>query len=428
MRMLFSLMIFLSGVVVANAQSSTVLDTANTAYKKVVTDYFEGVTLKEEQEIELIKDKKVRKEVQVAYKEKQEDFRQLVKKGFFIEHTKYSPLIQSVFEKIKKGNPTVDFGNIKLLLAISAEYNAYNYGGGIVVLNLPLLLEIDNEYELAFIISHEISHQNLNHVYNSMLNKAIKSTSKELKNQTSQIENERYNKGRLAENLFKKLVYGNRFESRKCEHQADSLGFVYFRNAYPENENYALQTLKKLKEIDKPKNDSLVKKDFVKFFEVNNLKFNDEWITSDLASYSYQKQSKLWNVDSLRTHPDCDLRVDFLKKAFQIKDSDKNPVKNFQKQIDSDYEYVFGLYHLGAYGKSLYLTLLKLKANPDDVFLRKMLYDNLLKIRDARNNLTLNKYVEVESPKFSDDYNQMLCLIRNIRKNEMNLIIDFYKS
>ena len=427
MKSYLSFFISLSGFLTANSQVETVLDTANVAYRNSVSSYFDEVTLKGESEIDQIKNRKVRNEFSVNYKEKQDEFRQLIKKGAFIEHAKYSPLIQSVFEKLKKANPSSNFNDIRLLLAISEEYNAYNYGGGIVVLNLPLLLEMDNEYELAFVISHEISHQELNHVYNSIFKRAVESTSKELKKQTEIIQNEKYNKNKLAENLFKKLIYGNREESRKCEHEADSLGYIYFKNAYPGKEQYAIQTLRKLKDIDTPSNDSLVKKDFLAFFEVNNVKFNDEWIASDLGDYSYQKQTRSWDVDSLRTHPDCDLRIDFLKKGFDIKESTKIANPKLQKEPVSTYEYVFGLYHLEEYGKSLYYTLLKLKANSNDIFLRKMLYDNLIKIRNARNTLTLNRFVEVETPEFSQDYNQVLCLVRNIRKNELNQIIDFYK-
>jgi len=425
-KALFSLIVFLC-TLPATLQAQAVLDTANVAYRAAVSTYFEQVTLKGESEIDQINDRKARNEFAANYKEKQDEFRKLIKKGTFIEHPKYSPLMQSVFEKLKKGNPSANFNEIRLLLAISEDYNAYNYGDGIVVLNLPLMIEMDNEYELAYVISHEISHQKLNHVYKSMLKKATASTSKELKKQTANIEKEKYNKGKLAENLFKKLVYGTREESRRCEHQADSLGYIYFKNAYPGKEYYAIETLRKLKDIDKPSNDSLVKNDFVALFEVNNLKFNEEWIASDIANYSYQKQTRLWDVDSLRTHPDCDLRIDFLKKAFAIKES-KLTDTNAETNPASEYEYIFGLYHLKEYGKSLYFTLLKLKSNPKDAFLRKLFYDNLLKIREARNSLTLNRYVEVENPNNAHDYNQVLCLLRNIRKNELNQIIDFYKS
>ena len=56
-----------------------------------------------------------------------------------------------------------------------------------------------------------------------------------------------------------------------------------------------------------------------------------------------------------------------------------------------------------------------------------MIYDNLIKLRDARNNYTLNKYLETENPKLSDSYNKFLCLIRNLRKNELTQIIEYYK-
>ncbi len=427
MKSYLSFFIFLSVIFTSNSQE-LVLDTANVAYKAKISSNFEKLTLNGESAIDQIKDRKIRKELLLAYKEKQEDFRDLINKGIFIEHAVYSQRIQTIFEKIKRANPSSNFSDISLLLAISDEFNAYNYGDGIVVFNLPLVLEIENEMELAYIISHEISHQKLNHVYDSMLKRATKTNSEEFKQQTKRIEKEKYNKGKQAENLFKKLIYGNREESRKCEHEADSLGYILFKNTYPEKGFHALETLKKLKEIDNSDNDSLSKKDFRSFFEVNGVAFKDEWIASDLGDYVYQKQTKIWNVDSLRTHPDCDVRIDFLKKVFDIKEPSQKPAVSLQKSGNSDHEYVFGLYYLQDYGKSLYLTLLKLKDNPNDAFLKRMFYDNLLKIRNARNTLTLNKYVETENPKFSQDYNQVLCLLRNIRKNELNQIIDFYKN
>lgn len=425
-RMLLFLALFF--VQFSFAQTFAVIDTSNSAYKAKISEYFEKQFSKTERRIDEIEDKKIRKQFLIDYAEKKEELGKLVKKGIFIEHKSYSSLIEEIFTKIKQGNPNMQLDEIKLLLAISEQINAYNCGDGIIVINLPLIFNIENEYELAYVISHEIGHQKLDHVYKSMLKRSQQNNSDELKKKTSEINKQKFNKNNLASGLFKKIVYGNREQSRIFEHQADSLGYILFRNAFPDYESYSIETLRKLKTIDKEQ-DSLSKADFTLFFEVSDLKFNEEWLTSEISQYNYQKNEKFWNVDSMRTHPDCDARIAFLKRNFKIQEKSK-PIdqSNFNKQKENaDEEFVFGLYFLEEYGKSLYYSLLRSKKSSNDAFLKNMIYNNLTKLRDARNNYTLNKFLETENPNFSDSYNQFLCLIRNLRKNELNQIIEFYK-
>lgn len=410
------------------AQNTTIIDTSNVEYREKLAQYYDSQTSKTETRINEIEDKKFRKQFLINYSEKKVEFKELINQGVFVEHNSFTNLFNEILNKIKVSNPTQDLEDIKILLAISDEVNAYNCGEGLIVVDLPLIYKMDNEYELAYVVSHEISHQKLDHVYKSMMKRNWQNNSEELKKKTAEIDKQKYNKSSIASGLFKKIIYGNREESRKLEHQADSLGYILFRNAYPDYESYSVETLRKLKWIDEEK-ESLTKEDFVHFFEVSNTKFNYEWIASEIAKYNYQKNKKFWNIDSLRTHPDCDTRISLLKNKFKIQEKNKPiDVTNFNLQkINSDKEFVFGLYFLEEYGKSLYYTLIKSKKNPKDEFFKKMIYDNLIKLGDARNNYTLNKYLENENPKFSEDYNQFLCLIRNLRKNELTQIIEFYK-
>ena len=150
-----------------------------------------------------------------------------------------------------------------------------------------------------------------------------------------------------------------------------------------------------------------------------------------MNKYNYQKDKKKYDIDSLRTHPDCDVRISFLTTTFNIKSiSQKTESETFntsKKEIDK--EYVFGLYFLEEYGKSLYNSLLKYKQDLGDTYYRNMIYENLLKLREYRMNYTLNKYLETENPNFSEGYNQFLNFVRNLRRNELNeLILNFTKS
>ena len=331
---------------------------------------------------------------------------------------------------MKNANSELASSDIKLLLAFSDESNAYNNGENIVVINLPLIRDLKNEYQLAFVISHEIAHQKLNHVHEGIVKRLNKYNSEELVQKTKSIDKQKFNKGALASELMKNLVYGDRRESRKKEIAADSLGYLYFSKAYPNFNLQAVEALKILKNIDVA-TDSLSTTDFIKIFNSQNLKFNEEWLKSDLVNnYNYQKDKKKYDVDSLRTHPDCDVRISLLTTTFNIKSIpqkiESGTYEESKKEIDK--EYVFGLYFIEEYGKSLYYSLLKYKQDLGDTYYRNMIYENLVKLREYRMNYTLNKYLETENPNFSEGYNQFLNFIRNLRKNELNeLILNFIK-
>ncbi len=406
------------------------IDTSDVSFRNELEKDFDGRVLKQETIKNLFSDEKAFLEFEKNYKEKNEEFKKLIKKGIFIEDKKYKPFVEELFLKIKNANPDFDLNDIKILLAISEEDNAYNVGEGIVVLNLSLIGKFENQYQLASVITHEIAHQKLNHVINSMKNYAVKTNSKDFISRVSTIEKQKYNKNNSASLILKQFVYNRRSDSRRNEQQADSLGFVLFSKTFPNYKDEAIKTLQILKNLDEEK-DSLTSQDFARFFGTPKQVFKNEWLNKGvLENYKYQKGNLFWEVDSLRTHPDCEARVLSLKKGFSIQNVNKKIVeKDYQNIIsESEKEYVYGLYFLKEYGKSLYNTLLFYKKETEvDLFYKKMILQNLIQIREARNKYTLNKFLETENPKFSKSYNQFLSLIWNLRKQELNEIISYYE-
>ena len=413
------------------AQNAVIIDTTNHVYRDSLKEFYNTQTIKNQAVLEVGMSRKIRNQFEEMYLDNKKDFISLIDKGVFFENKNYISLFETIFERLKNNNSELANSDIKLLLAFSDESNAYNNGENIIVINLPLLRDLKNEYQLAFVISHEIAHQKLNHVHEGIVKRLNKYNSEELAQKTKSIDKQKFNKGALASELMKNLVYGDRRESRKKEIDADSLGYLYFSKAYPNFNLQAVEALKILKNIDVAM-DSLNKSDFIKIFNSQNLKFNEEWLKSDLVNnYNYQKDKKKFDVDSLRTHPDCDVRISLLTTTFNIKSIsqkiESGAYEESKKEIDK--EYVFGLYFIEEYGKSLYHSLLKYKQDLGDTYYRNMIYENLVKLREYRMNYTLNKYLETENPNFSEGYNQFLNFIRNLRRNELNeLILNFTKS
>ena len=377
-----------------------------------------------------ISDSKVKSEFLEIVTKRKKEFISDIKKGKFIEHPVFSPLLSNIFAEIVKANPQTNFEDIKILIGLEEEINAYNFGEGIVVINLPLLLAVNNELELSFIICHEISHQKLDHVFSGINEYLEKSNSKETIEKTKQLKKIKYNRAALAKHEIKGFVYNTRRFNRVKEHEADSLGFLFYSKTYPKYVLQSLEALKNLKEVDKEK-DSLTKLDYFKIFENSKVNFDKNWLnTEDFSSYNYQKKSKFWDVDSLRTHPDIDVRVTYLKDKFKISDTQNqefSSAKYLSVKNDNKYDEIFLLFHIKEYGKSLYQTMMFLKYDKENPLLKKMMYDNLLKISEYKFNFKLNQCLQTESPKFTTSYNIFLGFIRNLRKSNFEQIVKNYE-
>ena len=118
-----------------------------------------------------------------------------------------------------------------------------------------------------------------------------------------------------------------------------------------------------------------------------------------------------------------------MKKNFNLKSEDKklNSLYFNQLKKEAAKEMVFSLYFLEMYGQSLYNALIAYRKDENELFYKKMIYQNLIKIQKARASYTLNRYLENENPLFSNSYNRFVCFCRNIRKSELQQLIDYFK-
>lgn len=410
------------------AQEWEEIDTLNYQYRNQLTGFYTKKSETIIAELEKTTDKNIRKELLQIYNESKQNFLKTIQKGYFIDKKPYQIVLDSLFYKITKANPETE--HIKVLVEINEEPNAYNTGEDFVSLYLPLLSKVEHTEQLAFIICHEMAHQLLQHPLSNLKKNVASFHSEQVKEKIQNIKKQKYNRNQKTEMLLKDLVYTHRKSSRVNEIQADSLGFILFSKAFPNQKQYALSVLHLLDSID-VEQDSLVENDYYQLFHSEKQAFKRSWLVNDeFDMYSYNTAPKFWELDSLKTHPDCHERILALKNNFSLNETttvdENNTFRPLKKQAQNDV--VFGLYFLKEYGKSLYETLLLLKNNQNDVFLRKMTYQNLLRIQEAQKNYTVNRYVENVNPRYSISYNTFLTFIRKLRKTELENLIQMYQN
>lgn len=366
--------------------------------------------------------------IKEIYNETQKEFLETIQNDKFLCDNTISPYLNGLFNEVLSRN-NIDSKGYKILLSKDSEVNAANLGNGIVVLNYGLFLDVENEDELVFVISHEIGHQYLNHVKKEIENFAKISTSKEVLLKTKEIRNQKYLKSTSAINLLKSISYQNYNKRRKKEIEADSLGFIFYKKT-SRNQNSAISLLEKLNNSDL-EIDSLTINDYKTIFEKDNFKIKEKYFQQEESIFRKYDDEKRFQIDSLKSHPDCKTRIvllkNFLENKTSIKTSETNLFNNFKK--NSINQNLFNLYSDKKYGLSLYecLKLYKLDINND--FYKRIIYLNLIKIYNSRKDYTINRYVEsIDNKHNTNSQNRFISFINNIKTDDFQILINNFKA
>lgn len=378
---------------------------------------------------------KLRTEITSLYKSKHKEFLKNLNKDKFIFDTLFTKYSDSLTQLIVKNNPKLKGKNISVFISKNPTINALNVGEGIVVLNIGLFKYFENEDQLVSVLAHEIAHESLNHVSNNILHIAELRTSKLRKNQAKKIRKEKYNTYDKSFKILKNLMYSDSKTHRKKEMQADSVGYLLYKNTTLNKPNYvsALQLLADYETLPTINLDSTVYK---RFFNIPKQPFKDSWLKVEkFSDYDYSKYTEKINKDSVKSHPEFTERILKLKKDFpelSINDSLSKSSKGSSfiklQQLARKGD-IINFYDLEEYGYSIRLILKKLSKDSTNTYLKKWLGKNFLSLYKAKKKYRLNRYIERINPKEqTKEYQQFLSFIWNLNLNEIKNIGDYYSE
>lgn len=288
---------------------------------------------------------------------------------------------------------------LKIMISRDEVKNAYMTINGTLIFNQNFLTILENENQLAAVLAHELGHNVLAHSKNKVDKYVQISTDDELISEARQIKKQKFNKNKEAESLLKSLVYNNQKKRREDEIDADKKSLEILKGTkYSTSEILKLLKILETSDIEK---DSLTTEDFRKILSLESADaklFSGE----GMSEYtSIDENFFKWNIDSLKTHPSCEERINIVKNL----EGNQNPVfeKNnlmFQelKQV-AELENIQNAYLLKNYGRSLYFSMLYLKKHPNDRFAANMLSENLKQLKIARESKNYGKYIIFPNPK-----------------------------
>lgn len=428
LKWILTIVFYITGLNVHGQESVLHLEKMDSVYSEVLSKSYKerNKTFLDELKKET-SDKKLynyyEKKFEGFFKELNED----IVAGQMINVPVVSDKVKTVLSEVKNKNGLSEELNIMLLR--NNEANAFTVGENTIFLNIGLFYYLDNEAQLAAILSHEISHLILEHTM-SVLKRSYYKKEEDEDNLKS-IRSVKVNKSEKAFDYVKNSIYKTEKEKREHELQADSLRFLLFSKTKYEKREF-VNALRIIEVYDTLRPSGLETATFKKLFDLPQQKFKDDWLEAeDFSSYNYNAYTEKFDKDSLASHPKTNDRVSHLAEIFpelQLDDSLETSDKNLgELKSIIKHEQIPNLFFNEQYGDVAYISMLNLQSDLNSEYYKNWLGKAFHKIHKARKDYKLNKYLERINPKEqSKSYMQFLSFVWNLKTEELKAIANHY--
>ncbi|MEL7159893.1 MAG: M48 family metalloprotease, partial [Bacteroidota bacterium] len=249
-----------------------------------------------------------------AYVARTERLKTIVREGTCIFREETEKILAGIFREIIQAN-NLDVRPL-ILLSRSPRVNAASYGDGVFVINVGLLEALDSYEELAFVMAHELAHDQLFHLRDRLEDRAAHAAAMadHRNRRTRRRRVRKEGAGGIMADL-RETVYEQHRHGRSNELEADSLALQYLRNT-DISVSAAVQSLDHLEQTD---HFSLPAPAVNKLLNTTTYPFRERWVKEATSMFggSFGKKAvadstDFWQQDSLTTHPALPLRRSLL--------------------------------------------------------------------------------------------------------------------
>lgn len=419
---LFVLLFFIALPVILLSQSTAVytFQKDDTLLKR---KYLNEALLKKDYFISSVKKEDI-KEFKQAYQNMFSGVEELLISSRTVTEEKANSYIKSVAAKIINANPELKSLAVRIVFTRDFPPNAYSMGEGTIAFNAGLFVYLNNEAELAFVLSHELAHYYLEHSKKKIekLIKVINSDS--LKNEFKLLSKQEYRIGEQLEKLYKSLVFDIKRHSREGEAEADRVGLSFLKNSGYSGNGF-ITSMQLLDNIDdttlfKPLN-------LQKLLSFPDYPFREKWIKKESSIFSEmnsEDDSPLTKKerDSLKTHPDCPKRIALLQDAALAIPGAKFLVdESYFRELQKDFipELVEEVYNSGNISYNLYLSLQMLQESKNLPLAIYSIARDLNLIYKNQKEHKLGIITDSENKSYNEQYNLLIRMIYKLKLDEI---------
>lgn len=349
--------------------------------------------------------KRTRKDKQDFFLESNFELDELLHSGLVLFNDPVTVYLNEVAQKLAVNNPKLQSVRV-YALRISAV-NAFATDRGNVFVSIGLLAQLKDEAQLAFILSHELTHMEEGHNIQLFLKGKDISRNKE---KSSVLRERTYDKSVLEKHSY----------SKELETEADDKGF----QRLVQQTQYSTQTLNNVFDILKFSYLPFDNVPFEKsFFEGGDYILPKEYFLDTVKQIKGEDEAE---DDTESSHPNIAKRRDAFNKAVKKVDETGRSIYLVSKERFENlrqvcrYELCMIYLHNDNCSKAIYSAYLLLKDNPESLYLKKIIAKALYILAKDHNNssaIRSNSYKEVEG-----ELQRVVYLLSSIDDRDLNVL------
>ncbi|HZI26174.1 MAG TPA: M48 family metalloprotease [Chryseolinea sp.] len=343
--------------------------------------------------------------------ERRMSFMEKVFEGAFIKDDSLETYVGNVLNNLVEHNKLQP--HPRRVLVLSSPYvNAVCYGQGIYAVTISLLSRIENENQLAFILAHELAHDELGHIRTRIIQEADLDLKEKARKQTFKIISGKIDNKEIEN--FRNLIYDYCRHSRMNEMRADSMALTLLRHSnYNEQEIFPAMTI--LQSTQSPKHK--IGAELFSPFHTADQPFQDYWLNNRLTVYSKNYMGTfLYSADSIETHPTIAARKNALRPylGVEVEKASGQPLEFVNAVSEmAAFETVESSFKNRQYDLSLYYALQLYNRYPENSYLVSRIGKILTDLYEFKGLPKFENYVA----KYTLDYGNELKLINNFLYN-----------
>jgi hypothetical protein len=332
--------------------------------------------------------------------------------------------LTAVVNEIFKTNPELKSLGTHFLFSRAYWPNAFSTGEGTIVFNIGLFIKLDNESQMVFTLCHELAHLYLQHSKKAIDHYIYTLYSDEFQAKLKALKKQEYEKNKELDKLEKGVVFTGRRHGREHESEADSMGLVFMKKTGFDTRE-SVSCLNILDTIDKDTYNT--EEGLRSIFNFTEYPFQAKWLKKEEAFFgvSAGNQPTDKEEDSLKTHPDCKVRMARLTPAVQQSFNsnakkfvvDEAVFKKLQQQFSL--ETLPFCYNSKRVSRCLYLAMELYKKDPENAYVVATIGNCFNAFYQNQKSHTLNTVVSLPSPLGEKNYNTLLEFIQKINLQDM---------
>lgn len=337
--------------------------------------------------------------------------------------------VNAIFERIIKLNPEIP-QNTRLVLYRSNDFNAFTMGDNIIFVHVGLLSDLKNEAQIALVLCHEIAHNTLHHVEESIVEAIKNETDKSIEKEINGILKTSYGQVSALNALLLPRILESREKSRMHEFEADSLGLMYLVKAQF-NYTDALSMFHAMENRSKNVSASFDYKALFHFESIPSIETLDaEYVRESSLGTFTKDESKL---PYLATHPYDRERFYKLATILNLDTTFSKYAPNYDENYklmerQVGLEMIQNSWSNKNFSEVIYYAMKYLDNHGDDKEVKEHLMLAFKALSYLKKKRIAGKYLQLQNPKFPEDFDRICALSYAISPTDCNALFLLYKN